>query len=477
MLKKKPNRVPVKTALIVLSCILISLTFFAACSWMNNRNNSVPFISYRVTMKNKGLDLVNVTASVHGANEEDYSFQAVKSGGRLYPDPLNITAVTEDDEKLPIEANEGKWTVKNGNRDFSLSYDVITMREDRFSSRIRSKITHFDESRFRVLGRDIFLVPASNVSEGIIVDFNFFPEDLVRSVYKGLGTRVILPGADDMPMSLYAGGDYSYLTASAGGTEVLFASVGGWAFKDERMLGLIRDIVSYEIGMFGSAPDSRYLFICDRNPVLGSKGFDYYGTHSGQNILLLFDPRMDESDLFDIEMSVISHEFFHNWNGKALSPVSDSFMWFTEGVTVYYSYKILLDLGIISERRYKRKMDSIMERYKLNPYLRDIPIASSGNSDMRDKDLVNFLYDGGFMAARAIDRHLIDVSEGKTELIDILSNIYNNGKYGTKIDEKRFTAEVKEITGHDISGYLRMLVHTTAPDIILGGEEKIKRAS
>ncbi|MDZ7861124.1 MAG: hypothetical protein U5O15_10780 [Candidatus Krumholzibacteriota bacterium] len=62
-------------------------------------------------------------------------------------------------------------------------------------------------------------------------------------------------------------------------------------------------------------------------------------------------------------------------------------------------------------------------------------------------------------------------------MIDILSNIYNNGKYGTKIDEKRFTAEVKEITGHDISEYLRMLVHTTAPDIILGGDEKIKRAS
>ena len=460
---------------ILLPSIFVSIIIISACGRVKVSGNSIPFISYRATMKNKGLDLVNVTVSVHGAKREDYAFQAAGSGGCLCPDPLNMTAAAEDGEKLRIEANKGKWTVKNGNRDFSLSYDVVTMKEDRFSSRIRSKITHFDESRFRLLGRDIFLVPVSNVSEGIIVDLNFFPEAMVRSVYKSLGRRVIVPEADDMPISFYAGGDYRYMTVSAGGTEVLLASTGKCAFEDERMLGLIRDIVSYEIGMFGSAPDSRYLFICDRNPVLGDEGFDYYGTHFGQNILLMFDPRMDESDLFDVEMSVISHEFFHNWNGKALSPASDSFMWFTEGVTVYYSYKILIELGIISERQYKRKFDSIIKRYELNPYLRDIPIASSGNNDMSDKDLVNLLYDGGFLSARAIDSYLIDITGGKTELIDIIRNIYENEKYGAPIDEKRFVSEVKKVTGRDISSYLRRLVHTRAPDIIPGGRKETKR--
>jgi predicted metalloprotease with PDZ domain len=177
---------------------------------------------------------------------------------------------------------------------------------------------------------------------------------------------------------------------------------------------------------------------------------------------------MGRSDLFDTQMSVISHEFFHNWNGEALSPASDNFQWFTEGVTVYYSYKILLDLGIISNRQYEFKRDSILENYRQNPNLDKIPISSSGNSDMSDKESVNLMYDGGFLAARAIDKYLIDISGGKTELIDVIRSIYKSNKYGSKIDERTFIAEVKEITGHDISEYLRRLVHSPSPDIILG---------
>jgi len=476
MLKKGLNKALKNRGLIVLAAISILSALFPACVWINTRGDSVPFISYRISMKDKGLNLVNVTMRVHSAVMDNMSLTAVASGGCICPDPLNMIAETENGDTIEIETNDGKWVIKNRKRDFFVSYNVVTMKEDRYSSRIRNMITSITDSRFRVIGRDLFLVPVSEVKKGIIVDFGFLPETEIRSVYKSMGTRAIIPAAGDLPMSLCVGGDYKHMATSIGGTQILLSSAGGWSFKEDEMFQLIKDIVSYEIEMFGSSPHDRYLFVCDRNPILGSKGFDYYGAHFGGNILLLFDPQMDRSDLFDIQMAVISHEFFHNWNGEALKPASDRFQWFTEGVTVYYSYEILLDLGIISDRQYAFQIDAILENYRQNPYLDNIPIASSGNSDMSDKDLVKLMYDGGFLAARAIDKHLGDISEGKTELIDIIRNIYKNSEYGSEIDERAFIIKVKEITGHDISEYLKRLVHSPTPDIILGAEDKMYRA-
>ncbi|MCD6378988.1 hypothetical protein J7M07_00905 [bacterium] len=473
MLIKKKNRLLTKIDLILLAVILMLSTVFPACVWVNNWNGSIPFISYTVITKDKALDLVNVAMSVRGAVVNNVTFRAVESNS-VSLDPLNMIALAESGERLEIDTNGGNWVIKNGNRDFSLSYDVVTMKEDKYSSRIRKMITSITDRRFRALGRDIFLLPVLEVKEGIIVDFGFFPEAEIYSVYRSVGRRVIIPTADDLSMSLCVGGDYRYMSDSIGGTEILLASAGGWSFKENEIFQLIKDIVSYEIGMFGSSPHSRYLFVCDRNPIFGSKGFDYYGAHFGGNVLLLFDSQMDRSDLFNIQMAVISHEFFHNWNGEALSPASDNFQWFTEGVTVYYSYKILLDLGIISNRQYEFKRDSILENYQQNPYLDNTPISSSGNSDMSDKELVKLMYDGGFLAARAIDKYLIDISEGKTELIDVIRSIYESTEYGSKLDERTFIVEVKEITGNDISEYLRRLVHSPAPDIILGVEGKME---
>jgi len=468
MLKKEQKWVLNNIALFAITAILIMVIMFPACVWVNNWNGSVPFINYSVEMKDKALNLVRVTLNVHGAAGGNVTFRSAETCGVKCLDPLNMSALAESGEILEIDEDKGNWVINNRNRDFSLSYDVVTMKEDHYSSKIRSMITNISGGRFRALGRDIFLVPVFEVREGILVDYGLLPDAQVYSVYENVKNRVIIPAACDLPMSLCVGGDYKHMSAYVGGTEILLASAGSWSFKEDEFFQLIKDIVSYEIGMFGSSPHSRHLFICDRNPIIGSKGLDYYGAHFGGNVLLLFDPRMDRSSLFDIPMAVISHEFFHNWNGDALTPESDNFLWFTEGVTVYYSYKILLDIGIITKNQYIYKRDSILENYLQNPYLEDTPIASSGNSDMSNKELVNLMYDGGFLAARAIDKHLIDVSEGKTELIDVIRSIYKRTKYGSKIDERTFIVEVKNITGNDISEYLRRLVHSPAPDVIPG---------
>ena len=49
---------------------------------------------------------------------------------------------------------------------------------------------------------------------------------------------------------------------------------------------------------------------------------------------------------------------------------------------------------------------AIDERYRANPYAGTVSIGEAANSDMRDKDMVNLLYDGGFLAAEALEARL-----------------------------------------------------------------------
>ncbi|MBD3179881.1 MAG: hypothetical protein GF417_09900 [Candidatus Latescibacteria bacterium] len=426
-----------------------------------------PFVSYQVAVVDYRLNLLEIRISYRCSSHDQVSFRCVGNGGL---DPIEISAYSREGKELEISRSGRSWTVFNGKSDFELSYQVILTGEDRYSPLVRKKLSLLRTDRSRFLGMDLFLIPEKSTAEGVLVDYRTGKGEEIYSVYRNVGNRMILDECSQLGNLLCVSGDYEQRSAQIGSTEIIFMISRGWSFGSSEIFSLIKDIVVHEIGMFGSSPHDRYLFVCDRNPVQGDGGFDYYGVHQGPNVLLLFDPRMKRSNLYDLNMAVISHEFFHNWNGEALRPADESFMWFTEGVTVYYSYRVLKSLGIISPGRYRRKMEQIRESYLDNPYRKIVPIADSGNSDMSDKDMVNLMYDGGLLAADALDRHLNDVSRGSVSLLELLRNLYRKNSFGTRVDEGVLVREVRELTGRDISGFLTGLVRTPDPAEISGRE-------
>jgi predicted metalloprotease with PDZ domain len=277
---------------------------------------------------------------------------------------------------------------------------------------------------------------------------------------------MIVPELEDISSTVAVTGNYRYSTVEAGDTELVLAIAGDWPFDDGELFDVIRSIAENEIASFGSSTHDRYLFVCDYNPVKGGEGFNYYGIHSNGSIVLLLDPRMSGARLFDVPMAIVAHEFFHNWNGEALRPRSNEFLWFTEGVTVYYSYRVLLDTKIITQQQYERERMSIEERFRGNPYRESVPIRAAANSDLSDKDMVNLLYDGGFLAAEALDGKLAELTGGGIRLIDILRLLYEHNPGGSDIDEETLAAVISETCGHDLTGFLGRLVDQPASPLL-----------
>lgn len=419
-------------------------------------------------MKDADLNLLEVTGSIFGYTGRKITFDRPEQGeGRLL-DPLGFAAVTIDGKELEVDSGEGSWSVHSGGKDFKFSYKVVLTVEDRYSTDIRCMLSSLDEDKSRLMGRDLFLLPRLVLSEGVLVDMLNLSEGAFCSPYESVGRRMIVPDLSDLPMALAVAGDYRFYERDVSGASLVLAITGKWSFMDEELLDVITNIVGRELAMFGSFTQERYLFVCEQNPARGNRGFDSYGVHFGGSMLLLLDDRIDRSQLYDTPMSIVAHEFFHNWNGESLVPAGDRFMWFTEGATVYYSYKVLLETRIIDERQYGMQREIRRKRYLDNVLLDGISISEAGNSDLFDKNLVNMLYDGGFLAAEALDEKIIDISSGSKSLIDILRIIYEENPHPVKVDEKMLVEVIERETGCDISKFLEELVRTTASPLLSG---------
>ncbi|MBN2070197.1 MAG: hypothetical protein JW814_01980 [Candidatus Krumholzibacteriota bacterium] len=426
----------------------------------------LPFLEYSIEMKDPRLDLITVTGTMRGLLGEETRLKISPDNGGGKLDPIGFAACGTD--RSPMEAKrEGDiWIIGSGGKELTFSYDVVLTVEDRYLPEIRGMMTLVDSERSRITGRDIFLVPADEVSGGIIIDIGLFPDRELRATCLSNGNRLIVPEASSLDVMLAVSGEYRYSEARIADTDLVLAIAGEWAFDDGEFFDVVKNIVGREIDMFGSSPRKKYLFVCDRNPVRGSKGYDFYGVHYGGGMLLLFDSKIDRSQLYGTPMAIISHEFFHNWNGEFLAPASDSFSWFTEGATVFYSYQVLLQERIISEEQYLEKRRVIEQRYFDNPELACVPIGDACNSDLSDKDMVNMLYDGGFLAAEAIDGWILEKSGGKYHLIDIMRSIYQKNPGGVVIDEEYLCLSIGEVVGSDISPFIRELIHTSATAIL-----------
>jgi predicted metalloprotease with PDZ domain len=422
-----------------------------------------PFVIYSLTLTDAHLRVVHVRGRVFGSMARTVSLEAFAGSNGRRLDPIGLRATGPLGARLAVEAGDGTWTIASGGRDFSFEYDVGLGIGDRYAADVRDMMTFIGDDRSRILGKDVFLVPELPVAGGIVVDFAMRPGWRFAASSPNVRGRVIVSDLAELPFTMAASGDYRTLTRRVGDCSIVLAIADSWAFSDEEFFDVLCRIVAEEMTLFGPSPRERYLFVCDRNPVMGAERFDYYGIHYGGSMMLLLDPRLDRSDLMGTPMAIVAHEFLHSWNGEELEPSGNGFLWFTEGVTNFCSYYVLREANVITAEQYGSRRREISERYHANPCTAKMPIAEAANTDMRDKDMVNFLYDGGFLAAQALDGRLRAESRGAVTLVAVVRRMCENAHGGAPADEAAFLAAASELGGGDLSGYLRELVHTTAP--------------
>jgi hypothetical protein len=132
---------------------------------------------------------------------------------------------------------------------------------------------------------------------------------------------------------------------------------------------------------------------------------------------------------------VLAHEYFHNWNGLTLRVASradgkgddTSVYWFSEGVTEFYTMRVLTRMGLQAPARSLRVLNDKLERYAANSR-RDVGAQAAGDLFWSDADGEQIPYLRGYLAAWAADLALRRNSGGKRGLDDSLRALVARGE-------------------------------------------------
>lgn len=233
----------------------------------------------------------------------------------------------------------------------------------------------------------------------------------------------------DNPM-LYCLPDTASLYLGASKVELSLYSPNG-VVSAERSLAVIEEVLMASADYLGGGlPVDKYsiLVYCDPN----LSGNYTYGALEHHRSTLLYMPEMDDEFLYSGIRDIVAHEFLHIITPLRIhseyiqdfdfaDPEMSRHLWLYEGVTEYNSHLVQIRDSIYNPQEF---LDVFRDKFIANDQYEPIPLtaASRHTLDVYKDFYLNF-YDGGAIAAMALDLYLIELSGGQMRLMDLLNNL------------------------------------------------------
>ncbi|MBD5777876.1 M61 family metallopeptidase [Pelagicoccus sp. NFK12] len=247
---------------------------------------------------------------------------------------------------------------------------------------------------------------------------------------------------------------------------------GGTVWENARAARNVQRVIEVQRDFWGSLPYSKPYYVF--NFLTGSRG----GLEHRQSMVMTAD-RWYSKNRGGIRswLSLVSHEFFHVWNGKRLRPVElgpfeyehenyTPSLWIVEGITSYYQHVLLARAGYNTHDQYLGALSGSIAGTQRTPG-RLVQSLSDSSYDAwikayrRDENSVNTLfsyYSGGAVAGFLIDAEIQRRSDGRVSLDDVLRLAYErfSGEHG--YTESEFIELASEVAGDDLGEWFNELV-------------------
>lgn len=223
---------------------------------------------------------------------------------------------------------------------------------------------------------------------------------------------------------IVAVGDWDVFDIHALGCRVTVAYAPGQRSLSELVNPLISRIVRAEGAVFGVQPCDEYLML------FGRADSPYLSGSPKAHSMTLSVPKGLAADSFLPELAhLVAHEFHHTWTSHIDFP--DELRFYGEGFTDYVSYKTLLNLDIISRRRFSEIANYSINRYRDMSAATGMTLAQAGGSAFfEDEAAHDMVYAGGFTLALLIDLATRHDSE-RGGLLDLMREFNNDPRWVT----------------------------------------------
>lgn len=179
-------------------------------------------------------------------------------------------------------------------------------------------------------------------------------------------------------------------------------------------------------------------------------------------------------------LKFLTHEFFHNYNVKAIRPAElvpfdynkenyTTGLWISEGVTCFYESVLLMRAGIISEQEHFDYISGHIRDTESTPGRQHMSLRQSSydiwlnffNRNSNAHDAIISYYVKGPVVAFLLDTQIRTMTNGAKSLDDVMRILWNDCyKQGKGFTEEGFWSAVESVAGGDISS-VRRYVDTT----------------
>ena len=479
------------TAIGIAICLLIvtaSLFEILPLSSPNDKSK----IDYSISLGNSEEKTISVTCKfIPSTSRDSIQFYIEKQHDRFlgYPDYIQNLAVSNlKGENLrfnkTVYGDRTVWTVFDINQSIIIKYAV--------------KLTHLDDALARygpyehgigigalpfmegnygfITGRAVFIVPDIDEEKealDMIVNFDLPLDWKVDSPWEEIAENrntFRVKNIENLIKPYIAFGKYHRYDYKVKDVNLSLVILGDiWRFEDHELLSLYKKIATYEINLFGSCPYDKIVMIIQRYPGTADlPGYAWSGYSDCGSITLAIDEKTEPGNpAWDGIGTFIAHEFFHIWNGNAISfeksPGTEfnTAGWFTEGFTVYYEYLISVRSGVISKEDFYQGIARMYQNYLDNSQRANCSMSEAALRFSEGEDFFHLFYKGGALAALMTDIKIRELTQNKRSLDDVMRLLYEQHTTSKNQTEEDLLKAFNEVAGADLSNFFRTYVYGT----------------
>lgn len=240
-------------------------------------------------------------------------------------------------------------------------------------------------------------------------------------------------------------------------------------FSSDFVAGRLKDVLKAAEQFLGGLPVERYVFLFhfreNTGPVYGAWEHNYSSFY--------VIPEWNETYISQTITSMAAHEFFHivvplNIHSEVIVPfnfekaVPSQHLWLYEGVTEWASDLMQVRYGSMNDAEL---MAQITQKLRRNDYYDNsvsLVDMSLGSYD-RYENLYGNIYERGALTAMLLDMRLLELSEGKTGLRDVIRKLSETFGPQRPFPENLFFDILVKLTYPEIGDFIERYIKGTEP--------------
>ena len=380
----------------------------------------------------------------------------------------SVAATTLDGKPLPVDKScKNRWRIEtHGTNTVQVTYRVYC--------REMSVRTNWVEAGFALLnGAPTFLTVVGDNARPYEVKL-ILPERWqttmtgLPSVASGAAHHYWAPDFDTLVDSPILAGNPAVYPFTVDGKPHLLVNEGeGGVWDGAQAVRDVEQLVQTHWRLWGgSLPYEKYVFL---NMITeASGGLE----HLNSTVLMTSRWHTRTRKAYLDWLGLVSHEFFHVWNGKRLRPIElgpfdyekeayTKSLWIVEGITTYYTEIGVRRAGLCTDEEFLELLSSLIERLQTTPGRLVHPLEMSSYDAWiklyrHDENSVNTTisyYTKGAVVAFLLDAKIQTATASRQCLDDVMRLAYARyaGTRGFTAEEFRATAQ--EVAGIDLRAW------------------------